>query len=336
MKDGDFMSYKIGNIEIKNKTILAPMAGVCNEAFRTICKDMGVGLIYSEMVSDKALLYGNQKTHKMLEINPYEHPISMQVFGGDLESIVEGAKIIDKTDADIIDINMGCPVNKVVKNEAGARLLLDPQKIYEIVKKVVESVSKPVTVKIRSGWDKEHIYAVEIAKLIEKAGASAIAIHGRTRSQMYEGLADWDIIRDVVQAVSIPVFGNGDVKSPEDAKRMLEHTGCTAVMIGRASLGNPWLFKDVNDYLETGTYTKERSVEEVIAVVREHMNRLIKLKGEKVAMLEMRSHAAWYIKGLPHASHVKREISNIKTPAELESLLDQYMTQLENEKKAEY
>lgn len=323
--------FKIGEIEIKNKVIIAPMAGVSNIAFRTIVKEFGAGLVYAEMVSDKALGFRNQKTMKMIEVVPEERPLSMQVFGGDKDSIVEGAKIIDEeSDCDIIDINLGCPVNKIVKSDAGAKLLLEPLKIYEIVKDVVENVKKPVTVKMRTGWDDNTIYAVEIAKLCEKAGAKAIAIHGRTRKQMYSGVANWKIIKDVKDAVSIPVIGNGDIKTPEDAKRMIEETNCDAVMIGRGVLGNPWLVKQTVEYLETGTYERVISDQEKLNAILKHMDNLVKLKGEKNALLEMRSHAAWYVKGMKGATVVKREISQIKTVDELKNLVKNYSDYLKN------
>ena len=324
--------FKIGNVEIKNNVCLAPMAGVCDSAFRTIIKSMGCGLIEAEMVSDKAIMYGSNKTKDMLYMTDYERPISQQIFGSDKESFKVAAKYIyENMHPDIIDINMGCPVPKVaISAQAGSALLKDPDKVYEIVKTVVEAVPIPVTVKIRSGWDSDSINAVEIAKIVEKAGASAITVHPRTRAQGYSGTADWSIIKKVKEAVSIPVIGNGDIKSCYDAKRMMEETGCDAIMIGRGVLGNPWLIKECIDYLENGTIPTEVSIQEKIDMLKRHAELLIKTKSEKVAMLEMRTHAAYYIKGLPNSTDMKNKIFQMKTKEELFELLDEYMKSLEN------
>ncbi|MFV0394554.1 MAG: tRNA dihydrouridine synthase DusB [Coprobacillaceae bacterium] len=322
--------FKIGNVIIENRVIMAPMAGITNMAFRRIIKSFGAGLVYSEMVSDKALCYRNPKTLAMLQVDENEHPMSMQVFGGDRDSIVEAAKFIDEnSNCDIIDINMGCPVNKVLKADAGSKLLLYPDKIYDIVKGVVEAVKKPVTVKIRAVFDFEHINAVEVAKLIEKAGASAIAIHGRTRSQMYEGKADWGIIKQVKEAVTIPVIGNGDVKSVDDAKRMLDETGVDAIMVGRAALGNPWLIKQIVDVIEKGLPLKEPTYQEKIHQCLEHARELMGIEPEKVAMTQMRGHAPWYIKGLKSSAKAKDQLSKVNTYQELENILKEYEAYLD-------
>jgi len=320
---------KIGNIEMKNKVVLAPMAGVCNPAFRLIAKEFGTGLVCAEMVSDKAILHGNKRTLEMLFVDEREKPLSLQIFGGDRETLVEAAKVVDKqTNADIIDINMGCPVPKVTKCDAGARWLLDPDKIYEMVSSVVDVVEKPVTVKMRIGWDSEHIYAVQNAHAVERAGGKAVSVHGRTREQLYTGKADWDIIRDVKEAVNIPVIGNGDVFSPEDAKRLLEHTKCDGVMIGRGALGNPWMLYRTVHYLTTGELLDDPTPEEKMKVAILHMDRLASLKGESVAVREMRKHLAWYLKGLPGAARVKDTIMEETGRDNMVQILEQYILSL--------
>ena len=285
------MKFKIKNIEIANQVVLAPMAGICNSSFRRICKEMGCGLIFAEMVSDKAISYGNKKTIDMLYMTDMERPIVQQIFGSDVESFVEAAKYIEREmKPDIIDINMGCPVPKVaVRAQAGAGLLKNPSKIGEIVKAVVDSVSIPVSVKIRSGWDTNNINAVEVAKICEEAGASLITVHPRTRSEGYSGKADWSIIKRVKESVNIPVIGNGDIRRPEDAKRMLDETGCDFIMIGRGVLGNPWLIKNTILYLNGISYV-EPSAREKVEMCIKHLNYLSEIKDEKLAVLEIRNH----------------------------------------------
>lgn len=322
--------FKIGNVEIPNRVVLAPMAGISNVAFRKTVKEFGAGMVCAEMISDKALITNNKRTLKMLEVDETEHPMSLQIFGGEKDTLVEAAKYVDKhTNADIIDINMGCPVNKVIRCEAGARWLLDPDKIYEMVSAVVEAVEKPVTCKMRIGWDEEHIYAVENAKAAERAGAAAIAIHGRTRVQMYEGKANWDVIRQVKEAVNIPVIGNGDVTTPELAKKMLDETGVDAVMIGRAAQGNPWIIYRTVHYLETGELLDEPSLDEKIDVLTLHMDRLIDLKGEKTAIMEMRKHASWYLRNVKGGGQVRRQINTVETRRDLIQLLTQFKRDME-------
>ncbi|WP_166245663.1 tRNA dihydrouridine synthase DusB [Paenibacillus turpanensis] len=317
---------KIGSIEMKNNVVLAPMAGVCNPAFRLIAKEFGCGLVCAEMVSDKAIVHGNQRTMEMLYVDDREKPLSLQIFGGDKTTLVEAAKHVDKhTNADIIDINMGCPVPKVTKCDAGARWLLDPNKIYEMVASVVDAVEKPVTVKMRIGWDDEHIYAVQNAQAIERAGGQAVAVHGRTREQLYTGKANWEIIKEVKEAVSIPVIGNGDVLTPEDAKRMIDTTGVDGVMIGRAALGNPWMLYRTVEYLTKGTLPPDPSIAEKMSIAQLHLDRLIKLKGESTAVKEMRKHMAWYLKGLPGAARVKDVIMETTTREGMVSTLEEYV-----------
>ncbi|WP_078378359.1 tRNA dihydrouridine synthase DusB [Sutcliffiella halmapala] len=321
---------KIGNITMKNQVVLAPMAGVCNAAFRLTVKEFGAGLVCAEMVSDKAILYKNAKTMGMLYIDEREKPLSLQIFGGEKDTLVEAAKFVDKnTTADIIDINMGCPVPKITKCDAGARWLLDPNKIYEMVAAVVDAVDKPVTVKMRIGWDEEHVYAIQNAQAVERAGGQAVAVHGRTKVQMYEGTADWNIIKQVKESVNIPVIGNGDVQTPQDAKRMLDETGVDGVMIGRAALGNPWMIYRTVQYLETGKLVGEPSVREKMDVCKLHLDRLIDLKGETVAVREMRKHAAWYLKGIRGNAKVRNGINECNTRQDLASLIDNLVEEKE-------
>ena len=322
--------WKIGNIEIKNQVVLAPMAGISNTSYRTIIKEMGAGLIYAEMVSDKAIMFDNDRTIELLKMRESERPIAQQIFGSDEDSFVIAAKkIVELMHPDILDINMGCPVPKIaLKSQAGASLLKDPDKIEKIVRSVVNAVDIPVTVKIRSGWDSNTINCVEVAKRIENAGASAITLHARTRAQGYSGSADWSLIKKVKEAVSIPVIGNGDIKTCYDAKKMLEETGCDAVMIGRGVLGNPWLIKECVDYLEDGTLPQRVSAKEKMQMLRRHFELLCKDKGEKLALLEIRTHALWYIKGLPGSASIKNQICQTKNSTELFNILNNYIEEL--------
>lgn len=325
-------SFYIKDVLIPSRLVLAPMAGISNTSYRKIVKSMGAGLIYAEMVSSNALMYGNSKTIELLKMSESERPIAQQIFGSDVKTFVEAAKIVEeKMHPDIIDINMGCPVPKVaLRAQAGSALLKNPEKIREIVTAVVNSVSVPVTVKIRSGWDDNHINAVEVAKVCESAGASAIAVHARTRAQGYSGKANWDIIKQVKASVSIPVIGNGDVTSREKAKEMLEYTGCDAVMIGRAAIGNPWIFKECKEYLENKVVIPRPTSSEIIEMIQEHYKLLKEDKSEKLALLEIRTHALAYLKGLPEAKHYKDLICKTKTEEEFLNILKQYKEYLIN------
>ncbi|OCA80705.1 tRNA dihydrouridine synthase DusB [Bacillus sp. FJAT-27225] len=325
---------KIGDIVMKNPVVLAPMAGVCNSAFRLTVKEFGAGLVCAEMVSDKGIVFKNEKTMNMLYIDEREKPLSLQIFGGEKKTLIEAARFVDKnTNADIIDINMGCPVPKITKCDAGARWLLDPNKIYDMVSAVVDAVEKPVTVKMRVGWDEKHIFAVENARAVERAGGKAVAVHGRTRVQMYEGKANWDIIKEVKQSVNIPVIGNGDVQTPQDAKRMLDETGVDGVMIGRAALGNPWMIYRTVNYLETGKLMGEPSVREKMDVAILHLDRLIALKDEFIAVREFRKHAAWYLKGVKGNAKVRNAINECNTRDELVMLLNSLVAYVEEKEQ---
>ena len=320
------MKFFIGNVEVKNQVVLAPMAGITSTTFRSICKNMGAGLVVAEMVSDKALIYESKKTYELLKMNELERPISQQIFGGDAKTMAKAAKIIEEyMHPDIIDINMGCPVPKVaVKNNAGSNLLKTPDRVKEIVEAVVNAVSIPVTVKIRIGWDEEHINAIEIAKICEEAGASAIFVHGRTRSQGYTGFANWNVIKDVVESISIPVIGNGDIKSCFDAKKMLDETGCAAVMIGRAALGNPWLIKECVNYLESGALPKEVSLKEKLDMMKYNVKKLVEDKNEVVGVSEMRTQLMYYLKGMPNTKKLKLAICKASSKDELIKILNEY------------
>lgn len=321
------MKWKIGDVEIDNQVVLAPMAGICDSPFRTIAKSMGCGLIETEMVSDRGIIYDNTRTQDMLEMTDYERPISQQLFGSTAETMKKAsAYICEHMNPDIIDINMGCPVRKVaIKGQSGSALLKDPDKAYKIVSEVVDTVPMPVTVKIRSGWDNEHVNAIEMAKLIEDAGASAITVHPRTKEQSYCVDADWSIIRDVKNEVSIPVIGNGDIRTCYDAKRMLDETSCDAIMIGRATLGNPWLIKQCVEYLESGKEPRKVTKEERLEMIKRHTELLFERKPEKVAISKMRLHAAYYLKGLYRSVEIKPKIFKTTTKKELYDLVENYM-----------
>ncbi len=319
---------KIGNVEIQNNLILAPMAGVTDLPFRIITKKYGnPGLVCNEMVSSKAITFHDEKTYKMLNCQNEKRPISMQLFGSEPEIMGQASKVISEL-ADIVDINMGCPAPKVVKNGDGSKLLLDLDLAKEIICEVVKNATKPVTLKIRKGWDKEHIVAVELAKIAEECGISAIAVHGRTRDEFYAGKADWHIIKQVKDSVHIPVIGNGDIGSEEDAKQMLEETGCDGLMIGRAALGNPWIFQQINHYLVNNEKLDEITNQEKQKVIQEHFNLLLAEKGEYTATREIRKHVAWYIKGMKHATVMREAINKVETKEAFEKILREYFKSL--------
>ena len=317
---------KIGNVELSNPYILAPMAGVTDLPFRLLCKEQGAGLLCMEMISAKAIQYNNKNTKALLEIHPEEEPVSLQLFGSDPEVISEIAKRIEELPFAILDINMGCPVPKIVRNGEGSALMNQPKLVHEIVEKTVKAIRKPVTVKIRKGFNDESINAVEIAKIIEDAGAAAVAVHGRTREQYYSGKADWDIIRQVKEAVSIPVIGNGDVVSGESALAMMRETGCDGVMIGRGAQGNPWIFSELREYEKTGKMPKRPSNEELKEMMLRHARLQMQYKGDYLGIREMRKHVAWYTTGLPNSAKLRGEINAVESYEELEELLNNKLT----------
>ena len=312
---------KIGNVELDNPYILAPMAGVTDLPFRLLCREQGAGLLCMEMVSAKAIQYNNKNTKALLEIHPEERPVSLQLFGSEPDVISEIAKQIEELPFAILDINMGCPVPKIVRNGEGSALMKNPKLVYEIVSKTVKAIQKPVTVKIRKGFDDTCINAVEIAKIIEDAGAAAVAVHGRTREQYYSGKADWDIIRQVKEAVSIPVIGNGDVVSGESALAMMEQTGCDGVMIGRGSQGNPWIFSELLEYEKTGVIPERPDREEIKNMILRHARLQLEYKGEYLGIREMRKHVAWYTTGMPNSAKLRNEINAVESYEQLEKLL---------------
>lgn len=320
---------KIGNIFIENPVFLAPMAGVTDLPYRILVKEQGCGLLYTEMISAKGLFYKNEKTTHLMKIEQTEKPIAIQIFGSDPEIMGEVAKKLNNSPFEIIDINMGCPTPKITKNGDGSALMKNPELAGKVIKAVSQASKKPVTVKMRKGWDEPLINAVQLAKIAEKSGAKAVTIHGRTREQFYKGQADWDIIREVKKHVSIPVIGNGDITSPQSAKKMFEYTKCDAIMIGRAAQGNPWIFKRVIHYLKTGQLLPEPTIQEIISTIIRHMQLLVQYKGEKVGIQEMRKHIAWYTKGLKNSTKLRDKINQVQTKGEMEKVLQEYMNTIE-------
>lgn len=316
---------KIGNLELENNVFLSPMAGVTDLPFRLICKEQNCGMLYTEMINAKALCYDDENTKKMLKIEDEEHPVAVQIFGSDPEFMGRAAEIMNEYPNEILDINMGCPAPKVVKNGDGSALMRNPKLAEQVLKAVVKNSKKPVTLKIRKGWDDNSVNAVEIAKIAEACGISALAVHGRTREQYYSGKADWDIIAEVKNSINIPVLGNGDVFEVQDAVKMIEKTNCDAILIGRGSQGNPWIFKRINHYMQTGEILPEPTLEEKITTAKKHLGLAVEEHGEYVAVREMRKHIGWYLKGLKNSARVRDEVNKIESYEEVVNKLDMYM-----------